>query len=93
MSDETIEISEYRYFYHTKELHSYEDELPVLLPIGSKHFFIIDGEQKMFKCVKYMLTKSNDDKDIIAVICEEIENTIDLKSFWRELKINAVINE
>lgn len=90
--DMEVNTMEFRYYYHTESLHTFSDELPVLLPIGNKHLMTIDGEKMLFECVEYTLVQ-NGDEQIIGVVCHQIKNDIDLTSLIRDIKINQVLPE
>jgi hypothetical protein len=91
MDDFKVDTSEFRYFYHGSSLPSFEDEFPVLLPIGGTHYFEVDGVGKLFEAYEYSYVVGDDDNYIIAVICREVENTIDMKSIIRDLKIKEIL--
>jgi hypothetical protein len=83
------DITEYRYYLHTiLDLHSFEDDLPILLTIGSKCIFRHENKDMMFEVTEYDLGWNDDyDEHYIKVICFEVENDIDIKSIIRDARL------
>jgi hypothetical protein len=79
--------------YQTENLYWFEDELPVLIPIGNKVYFEINGDKMMFEVVEYDIQKVDDEDPQFIVYCHEVESDIDMDAIVRDLKIKSVFNE
>lgn len=87
------EHNDYQYFCVLIGGGFFYTDLPVLVLPGSYIYMGHNGTKKRFYVAEYRQPEDELGDYDIAVYCEEVPNTVNMKQIRRDLKINNILNK